>query len=537
MKRTVTKMLVLAGVVFLITGFSLLAIGDPVIHAQDFENADYVGAGECESCHQGLARDHEDTAHGQALVKTNRRQDAILADFSVGEDARLVTLPGSDAAHPFTIDDIAYVIGDGQGVQNYVYEGDDDVFLVLPAAWNIESASWQPLNWAGQWPDPAYDFTTQCVGCHATGYNPERVRWEDDGVQCEACHGPGENHLEANDDAGRNPSEEELAAIRSSVNPAVDPQVCGQCHSRGTGQDAHAFPIGYLPGQTLTDTVTAPAQDDTAFWWPSGHARQMNMQYNEWVLSGHGSAFSILRDSPGATDDCLTCHSADARYAQHLIDRTEAGDREGAAPAPATMDTAQFGVTCFSCHSMHSETDQPAQLIADPVALCESCHSNASFSGEGIHHPAQEMYEGTALVEGIEAIPGTHFVAEDGPTCATCHVVEVPIDGGGMRDSHALQLILPGMAASMEGVTDTCSACHSELVDAANLQALIDDIQASTRERVERARTAVTSSTPAWVTHALDFVEGEGSFGVHHYVYSDALLDAVFTELRLFGAQ
>jgi len=66
---------------------------------------------------------------------------------------------------------------------------------------------------------------------------------------------------------------------------------------------------------------------------------------------------------------------------------------------------------------------------------------------------------------------------------------------------------------------------------------LIAAIQTSTQARLETARAAVTDSTPAWVTQALDFVEGDGSLGVHNYTYADALLDAVYEELGLFTTE
>ena len=66
---------------------------------------------------------------------------------------------------------------------------------------------------------------------------------------------------------------------------------------------------------------------------------------------------------------------------------------------------------------------------------------------------------------------------------------------------------------------------------------LIDVIQRDTQERIETARGFVSESTPPWVIRALDFVEGDGSLGIHNYTYSDALLDAVFDALNLFPVE
>ncbi len=37
---------------------------------------------------------------------------------------------------------------------------------------------------------------TQCIPCHATGYDPEKKTYKEQNVGCEACHGPGEKYQE-----------------------------------------------------------------------------------------------------------------------------------------------------------------------------------------------------------------------------------------------------------------------------------------------------------------------------------------------------
>jgi hypothetical protein len=143
------------------------------------------------------------------------------------------------------------------------------------------------------------------------------------------------------------------------------------------------------------------------------------------------------------------------------------------------------------------------------------------------------MYEGLTVIENVAGRPSDHFTNEDGPTCATCHLPTTDIPGSD-RASHSLRAILPGQAVDVAGLTDTCSACHSEAADPAGLQRLIDDVQTSTQARIEAARAALSGATPEWVPIALEFVERDGSGGVHNYAYTDALLDAVDAELGLF---
>jgi len=522
------RFFILIGAVLLVAGFSLLALGSLPLSAQD-EPPDYTGASECADCHRDLARRHDDSLHALTL---NDDEDAILADFDSGEDVRQVQFPGEDAPRAFTADDIAFTVGTGHYVQRYLYEVDNRDYRVLPAEWDVTTGAWRPLTLADSWEDPAYDWEQSCVGCHVTGFDLERERWEDDGVQCEACHGPGENHVDAARDAGRNPNDEELAEIRAAINPAVDPQTCGQCHSRGTSADGRPYPVGYYPGGSLADSFTLVTLDQTDHWWSTGHANQMNMQYNEWVSSAHARSLVDLVDAENADPSCLTCHSADSTYIARLTAAVEAGDREGAAPEPLTLETAQYGVSCSSCHFPHVENELAADLAQEPYALCTSCHTNTGYE-DGIHHPSQEMWEGTPVVAEVAPEPGVHYLTEDGPSCTTCHAADVPVDAG-QRVSHSLAPIMPGATITETALQDNCTACHAEVESPALMQELIDDIQANTQMRLDTARAAVSDETPAWVIDALDFVEGDGSLGIHNYAYSDALLDAAYEALGLY---
>ncbi|MBL8160425.1 MAG: hypothetical protein JNJ61_00450 [Anaerolineae bacterium] len=529
-------LLLFVGSILIAAGVFILS--DTPTLAQDGDDRDYIGAGECESCHRDLSRNHEDSVHALALQRTDRDKDAILGDFAQGNAERTVQLPGEDAARPFTADDIAYAIGSGRYTQAYVVEVENNVYQVLPARWNTVTQSWEAYSLAASWPDPAYDFVQNCAGCHAVGVNVERGRWEDAGVLCEACHGPGSEHADVASDAGRRPDDEELVEIRAAIDPGTDPQVCGQCHSRGTTPEGSpAYPVNYRPGGDLfvDGGYTLYLPDDGVHGYPSGHASQPNMQFNEWYVTGHAAALTSLLDSGDAADECLNCHSGDYRYVQQLIAVAAAGERAGTPPDALTPETARFGITCITCHDPHSEEGRPSNLVEESYTLCVSCHSNAGFVG-GIHHPVQEMFEGLRVVDEVISRPSDHFTAEDGPDCQTCHFPQVPV-GSSTRASHALLPVMPGAAINLEGVIDSCTACHEGQVDAASMQRLIDDIQASMRSRIEAARARITTATPPWVITALDFVEGDGSFGVHNYAYADDLLDAVDAALGLFPSE
>lgn len=505
--------------------------------------AEYTGSRRCFSCHRGVGQPHYSSQH--ALTFQEAGEEAIVADFAQGEDVRRVQLPGEDAPRAFTAEDIAFVVGTGTYAQQFVVadEGEDTTrYWVLPALWNAVEQSWQPWGPdAADWPGDAFDWTQNCAGCHTTGLSAETAEWIEPGVQCEACHGPGSNHFAAVQEFGNTDDPAELEQIRAAIVLSPDAQICGACHSQGMGSDGHPYPTGYVPGENLlaSGVFELVPPDDETHWWATGHASQKYMQFNEWMNSGHPRALQAMRASDEATGACLACHSAEASFVETLAAAVESGNLSGA-PEPATLDTARFGVTCTSCHVIHpaaSEDGEAAEPDAAAIAAaaydqCTSCHRATRITGD-IHHPSMEMFEGVQIVDEVDGVPSPHFTQAAGPRCATCHMPRVPVEEMGTRASHTMSIVAPGDALNVEALQDTCSACHGSQAGPESLQALIDAIQDSTQSRIDAAREAVTGDTAGWVVQALDFVEGDGSQGIHNYEYSDRLLDAVELELGL----
>ena len=179
-----------------------------------------------------------------------------------------------------------------------------------------------------------------------------------------------------------------------------------------------------------------------------------------------------------------------------------------------SLDLTVYGVTCSSCHGAHNPDTVGSDLLTEEYPLCTSCHTDRLID-DGIHHPAQQIFEGESLLEQLLDMPGAHFTAEDGPTCVTCHMSAIPTEPGQFV-SHTLQPLLPQEASTIEGLEDGCTNCHGDTASQLALQRLIDDIQSNTAERITIARNTVTETTPSWVSAALDIIEGDGSSGLHN---------------------
>lgn len=504
-------------------------------YSQDEDN-EYVGTRECRSCHRSYANDHKETVHYQTLIEVAKAEDddVILADFDAGEDIRTMTFDENET-RPFTQDDVVFTLGAGRHYQAYVSEVDDDVYRVLPAQWNVADENWVPLPLADDWSDSAYDFNSQCAGCHTTNYNAEDLDWGETGVQCEACHGLGLNHVELADDAGSSISDDEYANLSSAINFALDSQVCGQCHSRGMNQETGLpIPIGYHSGQNLLDETiyVLPELSNTEFWYSTGHARLPNMQFNEWLQSSHTTALTTAQESESFDESCLGCHSVAQRRVDYLID--EDWVNEDDFDKLSVLDRHSFGITCTACHDPHEIDNEQLLIEEDRYELCTSCHTNDE-NREGIHHPVKEMFEGDDFIEAIEPVVGIHFDAEDGPTCVSCHMSNV-LTKSGNRPTHTFAPITPSDSDDDEALSGTCSSCHDSLTNA-DMQFLIEGIQEDVRERLVTSSARLTNFEPESdskdydyfivLTNALTFVQNDGSLGIHNYAYVDSLLTVV----------
>ncbi|GAB4574628.1 MAG: hypothetical protein Kow0077_22160 [Anaerolineae bacterium] len=520
-----------------ICGLLLLMLTGYVLAQGGGESPAYVGQDECQICHRGLSRAYHESYHARALISVEEAPERIVADFTTGEEVRTIQLPGEDSPRPFTLEDAVYALGAGKYAQRFIVEDTDGTLLVLPIEWSAIDGAWHTVELAPQWPDPAYNFVENCAYCHTTGLNRDSGAWLDDGVRCETCHGPGSEHVRMADEAGIRPSNAELAEIRGAIYNNYDAQVCGQCHGRGTAPDGRPYPLNYLPGNTLLDeavyTLNTP-ENDPVHWWSTGHASEIAMQFNEWVASAHASSPEDLAAYDFASDDCLRCHSGDYIYNAQVRAWIEDGILKGEPPEALTLETAQFGVVCQTCHNPHADPEMPDLLRDEPYTLCVSCHSNESIEGV-VHHPNREMYEGLALelaaAEGMPAaVPGAHFTAENGPDCATCHMPQLPTSEGD-RASHTMLVVMPGAPEELEAIAG-CTSCHTDIT-ADQMASLVTDTRSSTAARVEAARAALSADTPEWVALALDMVAGDGSGGLHNYTYTQALLHAAEAELGL----
>jgi len=109
--------------------------------------------------------------------------------------------------------------------------------------WNI--AGQGPARPDSTWQDAiaGEDWLKECAGCHTTGLDVAKAAtftaadyksgrsmpFVELSIGCEACHGPGSDHLKR-----------QARTASGQQSQAADAQICGACHTRGNSKDAKA---------------------------------------------------------------------------------------------------------------------------------------------------------------------------------------------------------------------------------------------------------------------------------------------------------
>lgn len=257
----------------------------------------YLGSEKCLSCH---ARLHPEIAKNwQSSPHALTSRPHTLREYT-GRDSKQ-TIPVEN-------EEILLFIG-GEGTGSAWVRTDLQVFLREGVQLAVTFPPHDQIGIEGA----TVNAAQSCLGCHTTGYSVSDGKYIEPGVGCEACHGPGKEHVDSGGSKATIVSPSKLPADRNRM-------VCGQCHSLGTDPSGkHPFPVfnvkfPFQPGSDLTVAFVD----------------------SQPVTTLHGGEYSTFVNSPEP-------------YSSQL---------------------------CTDCHDPHGNSGVPS-LLRDPTSnLCKRCHSN-----------------------------------------------------------------------------------------------------------------------------------------------------------------
>ncbi len=360
----------------------------------------FVGSSQCAGCHQGIYDTFILSGHP---YKLNEVVNGQAPDY-----------PYSDVPNPpagYTWADVAYVIGGFGwkarfvGLDGFIITGDASA----TTQYNLATQGWVPYH-AGE--EKPYD----CGTCHTTGYMPGGNQdglpgligtWSEPGVHCEACHGPGSDHVAA-------PS-----AMNINLNYAADDS-CALCHIR--------------------DDITV-IDASSGFIKHHEQAEEMLQSPHNAVLectSCHDPHKSVLYSDQGLNPDqglvaqCADCHQAQAEFGRS-----------------ATMEAA--GVSCRDCHMPHLAKSAIGDLD--------------TFTGDIRTHLFDINVDPDAPQFSADGSEAMGYITLS-YACQQCHVENGSASVRDLEDlaAYAEDYHTPVVDGQYIG-SEMCSACHQTIYD------------------------------------------------------------------------
>ncbi|HND54192.1 MAG TPA: multiheme c-type cytochrome, partial [Pirellulaceae bacterium] len=459
----------------------------------------YVSSAECQSCHP---RNHASWhASFHRTMTQVASPESVRGDFTAGPfqfDGRYYALQRrgdqfwavmDDPDRPFDprrpeatrIERPIVLVSGSHHLQLYWYAtGQSRVLGLLPVHYLIDEKKWLPTSATMLRPggEPFESDTgrwnTRCIQCHTThGRTRPGAQGEMDtmasefGISCEACHGPGEEHVKLRRAAAkaterlsdqladrssdrstdRSAGADTVAASSAPVESAAQAstrlattasshdsienpaqmsskrasQVCGLCHSYTlalndrTEQQELQNGFIYRPGQELTESLVLLKHDHATRRHltrigldPDGHFSQRF--WPDGMVRVAGREYNSLIES--------ACH--------------QRGD-----------------LSCLSCHAMHKPESDPRSLaewagssqlkpLMETDQACVQCHAAERYSAESHTH---------------------HKLESHGSRCYNCHMPHTTY--GLLRAMRSHQVESPkALTALRSGRPTGCNLCH-----------------------------------------------------------------------------
>jgi len=354
--------------------------GDRALAAED-----YTGAESCRECHQEAYGVWEKSAHARAM--TIATPETVRGDFEQdtthtydGQTHHAVRRGDSYYIRTAGLDGevrmfpVLYTLGARQH-ETYLTKFADGRIQVLPIYWDLEENRWYDaaegtLEFGRSftpsdflfWANPGRTWNDRCFDCHCSQM---RKRYDlvtntydtavgDLTINCEACHGPGGEHVRfwrealAKPQVGQQPDRSLVRLGR--LPPDRQVEVCAQCHAKKS-----ALRTGYRPGDDFLDFYEMNLLDDEESYWPDGLVKILAYPYLQFA----GSKCFRMADLT-----CTGCH----------------GDHGGPLPVDLVADPSDGGL-CSRCHPTIT-ADPTSHTFHKPGGTgndCMACHMPQTF--------------------------------------------------------------------------------------------------------------------------------------------------------------
>jgi tetratricopeptide (TPR) repeat protein len=392
--------------------------GDVVV---DETLATFVTSVKCKDCHKKEYDSWQGSHHDMAMAvadKTTVLGDFNDAEFSLhGVTSRFYTKGDKYFVHTNGPEgqmgefEITHTFG-WYPLQQYLVPFAGGRLQCLPIAWDVREKKWyrlppegplDPGDWL-YWTNAAQNWNGMCAECHSTNLKKNfdqqndtyNTTWSDIDVGCEACHGPGSNHVswaEMPEMARPQIANFELVQKTSDTSARDSVELCAPCHSRRAALGDYVHAEADLLDSMLPSLLTEE------LYFSDGQIMEEVYVYGSFTQS---------------------------KMYRH-------------------------GVRCSDCHDVHS-----IKPVKEGNALCLQCHRASQYDSKEHHFHKQKDEPG----EPIKSAAGeVLFEVGTGAQCVQCHMPGRNYMGIDYRPDHSFRIPDPSLNAALN-TPDACLRCH-----------------------------------------------------------------------------
>ncbi len=371
---------------------------------------EYVGKEACVSCHQKEYEDWRGSDHDLAMDFAT--DPTVLGNFNDAEfsngkvNAKFYKKNGKYFVYTQGADgkpsefQIKYVFGH-YPLQQYLVEFPDGRLQTLALTWNSKDGVWYympdsiykdekitPDNWL-YWTNQAQNWNSMCADCHSTNVKKNydlasdsyHTTWSEIDVSCEACHGPGSEHIKwakLPDYARKKIKNAGLLIKTSGIDNNQYVDNCARCHSRRSSLS------DFNPSANGIYQHIIPALPTEPDWYIDGQIKS-----EDYVFASFKQSRMFMND-----------------------------------------------VKCNDCHNVHS-----GKLLYEGNALCLQCHKAEDYDTprHTFHKGFGEKGKPVISESGIK------FEVGSGTLCINCHMHGRNYMGVDYRRDHSFRIPRPDL--------------------------------------------------------------------------------------------
>ncbi|MEX0770196.1 MAG: tetratricopeptide repeat protein [Balneolaceae bacterium] len=371
----------------------------------------FVGDQTCQSCHAEEWEAWKGSHHDYAIAEPD--EETVRGDFSdvtfrEGEDVyrfyreneKYMVETSGPNEQPGT-HEITYTFG-WEPLQQYLIDFGKGKLQALHIAWDTERNRWfslrpdeqiKPDDWM-HWTGGSMNWNTMCADCHSTNLQNTYIAeadsfhttWSVLNVSCEACHGPGGDHVEQMNSPDWEEADASDGTRAGNLNLTRNPSqlseinTCAPCHSL-----RQELTEDYVHGDEFMDHYD-PLLPHPENYFADGQIREEVYVYGSFLQSRmyangvqcsdcHDPHTLQLKASLNNNKLCMQCHEPEYNTPDHHFHEV---NTESSQCISCHMTGRNYMEVDFRRdHSFRIPRPDQSQQFGTPNA-CNDCHTDRS---------------------------------------------------------------------------------------------------------------------------------------------------------------